>query len=72
MPLSSDWEKYRFVHKGRFQNDLSKMISNKEEMNWARQEMLTEATEGQPTAKACVREMTWAQAKFDSKPETNA
>lgn len=34
------------------------MISNKEEMNWARQEMLTEATEGQPTAKACVREMT--------------
>lgn len=58
MSVSNDGEKYRFVHKGQFQNDLSKMISNKEEMNWARQEMLTEAIEGQPTAKACVREMT--------------
>lgn len=50
-PVQS-WNKYRFVQKGEFENDLSKMMSSKEGMDGVKQEMLTEATETQSNSQS--------------------
>lgn len=42
---AQSWDKYRFVQKREFENDSSKMLGDKQEMNWARQEMLIDAVE---------------------------
>lgn len=42
---TQSWDKYRFVQKREFENDSSEMLGDKHEMDWAKQEMLTDAVE---------------------------
>lgn len=39
------WDKYRFVPKTEFENESSKMLGDKQEMKWAKHEMLIDAVE---------------------------
>lgn len=42
---AQSWDKYRFVQKREFENDSSKMLGDKQDMDWAKHEMLIDAVE---------------------------